>query len=346
MTRSKLNQKLEDVRKVLKSSETATIGLGGQPPSCEVEASRIMSSDSAHYILVKGMEMEGSDEEDLEPAAGLDVESRLHGDKQLADHKDGDVIIGGDDVIAKSSNDTLNSEHGIGLEWLDSSRPAQQTGVIGEDTTTTTTCTVTDGEREVEQLPQDISKSQTGPAPLGQDISQSQCSHVLHDVDTVHTEDTFASDTNTVTGECTPRATDPLQSMTSEPTNTVLPAAHDADRIDVSPSPLPSSIDDLDTTEPVLDTTEPLASESDSAGHQSPSSPERSPRPISPQLSGRGKEVGVSWTEELLQLSPEAAQLQLREEGSELEQQRERQRRAAATISSHVYREAQVRDHS
>lgn len=64
MTRSKLNRKLEDVRRVLKSSETASIGLGEQAQSFEVEASRIMSSDSAHYILVKGVDVEGSSQDE------------------------------------------------------------------------------------------------------------------------------------------------------------------------------------------------------------------------------------------------------------------------------------------
>ena len=402
MTRSKINQRLEDVRKVLKSSETVTIGLEGQPPSCEVEASRIMSSDSAHYILVKGMEMEGVDREDLEPGPELDVESGLGGSVRPSDLKDGDVIIDRDDVITKSSTETLKSERGIGLEQLgpESSHPAQQAPTVEDGSQ------VTDGE--VEQLPlvQEVSESQTAPGPLTQDIphsqvgpgpqveevshsqaghvplvqevSQSQTGHVplveevshsqagplvqgvshsqvgpssgvLHEA---HTEDTLASDTSMGTEKCILPATDPQQlmpeqqSMTSELTDTAVPPAHHGERIDMSPLATPSANDDSGTTEPLVDTRGPVSSESDSAGYVSQSSREDSPRPIGPEPSWRGKEEeeGVGWEEDLLQLSPEAAQLRLREEGSELDQQRERQIRAAASISSHVYREAQVRN--
>ena len=64
MQRSRTSQKLADVRKVLRSSETAVIGLSEESKVHEVEASRIMSSDSAHYILVKGRELESSSQED------------------------------------------------------------------------------------------------------------------------------------------------------------------------------------------------------------------------------------------------------------------------------------------
>ena len=64
MQHSRTSQKLADVRKVLRSSETAVIGLSEESKVHEVEASRIMSSDSAHYILVKGRELESSSQED------------------------------------------------------------------------------------------------------------------------------------------------------------------------------------------------------------------------------------------------------------------------------------------
>ena len=64
MKRSRISQKLADVRHVLKSNETAVIGLGEESKVHEVEARRIMSSDSAHYILVKGRELESSSQDD------------------------------------------------------------------------------------------------------------------------------------------------------------------------------------------------------------------------------------------------------------------------------------------
>ena len=58
----------------MKSQETSVVGLGGGTSSVhEVEASRIMSSESARYILVKGVDME-SEPTDLE-SGPTDVES-------------------------------------------------------------------------------------------------------------------------------------------------------------------------------------------------------------------------------------------------------------------------------
>ena len=88
MQRSRTSQKLADVRKVLKSSETAVIGLNEDSKVHEVEASRIMSSDTVHYILVKGRELESSSQEDslsqssMEfPALG-ELESDLDGRRE------------------------------------------------------------------------------------------------------------------------------------------------------------------------------------------------------------------------------------------------------------------------
>ena len=72
MRRSKLNQKLEDVRKVLKSSETAVVGLSQGSQVCDVETSRIMSSDSAHYILVRGVDMESSSQDEAESQGSVE----------------------------------------------------------------------------------------------------------------------------------------------------------------------------------------------------------------------------------------------------------------------------------
>ena len=64
MTRSRTSAKLENVRRVLRCQETAVVGLGGESKVQEVEASRIMSSDSAHYILLKGVDLESSSQEE------------------------------------------------------------------------------------------------------------------------------------------------------------------------------------------------------------------------------------------------------------------------------------------
>ena len=97
MQRSRTSQKLADVRKVLKSSETAVIGLSEESKVHEVEASRIMSSDTAHYILVKGRELESSSQEDslsqssMEfPAIG-ELESDLDGRRE--EEEEEEVVV-------------------------------------------------------------------------------------------------------------------------------------------------------------------------------------------------------------------------------------------------------------
>ena len=49
---------------MLKSNDTAVVGLGEESKVHEVETSRIMSSEASHYILVKGADIESQDEED------------------------------------------------------------------------------------------------------------------------------------------------------------------------------------------------------------------------------------------------------------------------------------------
>ena len=66
MKRSRISQKLDGVRKVLKSNDTAVVGLGEESKVHEVETSRIMSSEAAHYILVKGMDIESQSSQDEE----------------------------------------------------------------------------------------------------------------------------------------------------------------------------------------------------------------------------------------------------------------------------------------
>ena len=58
LQRSRTSKKLDNVRKVLKSNDTALVGLGEEAQVHEVESSRIVSSDSAHYILVRGMDVD------------------------------------------------------------------------------------------------------------------------------------------------------------------------------------------------------------------------------------------------------------------------------------------------
>ena len=78
MKRSRISQKLEGVRKVLKSNDTAVVGLGEESKVHEVETSRIVSSEASHYILVKGADIVDSqssqdEEEEKEEESDLQI---------------------------------------------------------------------------------------------------------------------------------------------------------------------------------------------------------------------------------------------------------------------------------
>lgn len=68
MKRSRISQKLAGVRKVLKSNDTAVVGLGEETKIHDVESSRIMSHEAAHYILVKGVDIESQSSQDEDEA--------------------------------------------------------------------------------------------------------------------------------------------------------------------------------------------------------------------------------------------------------------------------------------
>lgn len=70
MKRSQTSAKLEDVRNVLRSHETNVVGLSGESKVHGVEASRIMSSEAAHYILIKGMDLESSSQDEASLSQG------------------------------------------------------------------------------------------------------------------------------------------------------------------------------------------------------------------------------------------------------------------------------------
>ena len=57
--RSRVSEKLECVRRVLKSGEAA-VAVGDVTKVRHVETNRVVSSDHTHYILVKGSDLESS----------------------------------------------------------------------------------------------------------------------------------------------------------------------------------------------------------------------------------------------------------------------------------------------
>ena len=61
---------------MLKSNDTAVVGLGEESKVHEVETSRIVSSEASHYILVKGMDIEGQSSQDEEEGEENDSPSQ------------------------------------------------------------------------------------------------------------------------------------------------------------------------------------------------------------------------------------------------------------------------------
>ncbi len=87
LNRSRTSKKLESVRTALKSSEAAIVNLGEEGQVHEVESQRIASSDSAHYILVRGADIDSvsSSQTDEESADGR------HDDSSTASEQGGSL---------------------------------------------------------------------------------------------------------------------------------------------------------------------------------------------------------------------------------------------------------------
>ena len=125
--RSRTSKKLEDVRSALRSEEAAVVSLGEESQLQEVESNRIVSSDSAHYILVKGTDLESmssSSQTDDELSDGRHdsnnqssnsdnhhgKHSSYHGDSDLEPNReDGDIVRSKRDDIGTSKLVTVEA---------------------------------------------------------------------------------------------------------------------------------------------------------------------------------------------------------------------------------------------
>lgn len=92
MKRSRISQKLAGVRNVLKSNDTTIVGLGEESKIHDVETSRIMSHEAAHYILVKGVDIESQSSQDEDeadtcsPTSSMETYLHAAGRDSEADH--------------------------------------------------------------------------------------------------------------------------------------------------------------------------------------------------------------------------------------------------------------------
>ena len=153
MQRSRTSQKLADVRKVLRSSETAVIGLSEESKVHEVEASRIMSSDSTHYILVKGRELESSSKEDSLSQSSMEFpvigesESDMDRRREEEEEEEEKVVMEEEEVVVMVEEEKVvmvEEEKGLMVE--------EEKVVMVEEEERTVTESVTSEEREEASL--------------------------------------------------------------------------------------------------------------------------------------------------------------------------------------------------
>ena len=303
--RSKLTRQLEEVRNTLKAGDTAREVVGGRSgSSCEVESNQIMSSDSAHYILVKGVDLEGSSTQD----------------------KLNDVIISGDDVIDNSGENSVHLE----TEEEKSDVIFNENDIIAE------------AEEE-----EGVKEGKIGSATDG-GVSAGEVG--------ISSESSAASSEEEPSLRATPVAHDKQEGERREEREKT-PSVADAGELTAEPSASQAPFSEpalFPSSPPIKGAPVPSVSSPGSAKYagsltksNSPTSPNTEPGDSvsGAVVDGETEEMvgSVGEGEDLLQLSHGEAQRRLREEVAELGRESERQRRAAASLNSQVYREAQVR---
>lgn len=100
MRKSHLNRTLENVRKTLNASESASYGFE-EASQLDVEAERIVSSESGHYILIQGKDLGSSSQEESQ-------EEDSEGPKDLSDLSKGSTTSQTPKILAKSRQACFN----------------------------------------------------------------------------------------------------------------------------------------------------------------------------------------------------------------------------------------------
>ena len=378
MTRSKLSRKLEDVRRVLKSSETAAIDLGGEGRACEVEANRIASSDSAHYILVRGVDLE---EERREEVRGVGSSSQGEGGEEgegrqksvflsavttqkpvsisapapaisrgSAKSFEDDVIVVADDVIhvaddVVTMSGSESSESGIDMEDVELERDTEFKVQPVENRMRSELLKAV-VVKPVQPPPSSaggvLTVSEDGAGSCEPEKQQQQQQQQLQQ------QQSEAGDgrTTAITADIA------MTEQSALPTGTAMSTDIDSRQLVAmklhSPETQKAPVED---DPPSGSGVQPVQACEREAGEGEAGEGEAGEGEAGEGEAGEGEagegeagegEAGVGWEEGLLQLSPEAAQSRLRQEAGELDKERGRQSRAAASVSSLVYREAQV----
>ena len=351
LKRSKLTKQLEGVRKTLRSGDTAASQIiGGQTGSnYEVEANRIMSSDSAHYILVKGVDLDESSSQD-ESSDVITTQDDVITNSDARPEKaktSSDVILGENDVMPEPEQKSSVEKD---VTYLISGRPRTEhsTPVVAgvddesssessserEEVCSTAVVCVTNEKEEVPSLSDNVKGGLKSPDP-----------EPLTDTLSIKCRPPFAANDEESVVIKTPNTTaidvGPNEPCSLSPFTSTAESEHLAPGVSTGRQ----LADDLVNTERELadDLAPGVNTERELADGLAPGvNTERELAEVASEPSRESERGGEIWDEGVLDLSPDEAQLRLRQEVTELGRESERQRRAAANVSSHVYREAQV----
>ena len=313
MKRSRLSRQLEDVRHSLKEMGSEIIG--GQLGSFEVEANRIMSSDSAHYILVKGVDVEGSSSQDKlnDVMVGRDdVAGNETAELEMEEGRS-DVIVCENDVVAEVEAEVVAEKEVKGAEDV-SFNSLTAGGVCSSTTSVLDDIIHTAHEHTLPEEKEEEEEREKGPCVNVSTNEHQPTSDRKHAVvgaepalKPTAKEDAIAA---------------PISAKSPVSSEFLIPPPASAN------SPVSAKSTELPPASTVA--------ESDSEVHP--------PEEVVGEMCDEGRgESGEVWEGGVLELSPREARSRLEEEVAELGREMERQRRAAAGIGSLVYREAQVR---
>ena len=373
MTQSRTTRKLEEVRQVLKSNETAVMGLGEESRVHDVETSKILSSEGAHYILVRGRDInsQSSQDEDDEGGGWKEREDEHSGgwkerENELSEDKN---TVTGRKLIQKMVDEEVRgvateSPHPLGkcpsppqkvltsphtdtmLEQDNSGNVEQHSSVWSKQLQSTGTASDQTPTPHTDTPPEQYSTTVMGDrsSPIHGEYSPPTT--------TVHSPPATA-DPSTVVDQTHPPSNDqthpPSSDQTHTPPHTTQePIRADSPEMTEIPSPPhtqpPTSIEGFSQTTRVQPPHSKLQAVLDASHRRSEMitiSPQNGPENSPVQSDSSSSED--EWTEDLLSLPPTVARARLREEARELGRESGRQSRAAAAVSNIMYKEAQVR---
>ncbi len=345
MKQSHTTRKLEEVRKVLKSNETAVMGLNDAAHITEVETSRILSSEDAHYILVKSTAIDG---QSMDIGGGSKEEEEDHNSvANKANEVESIKVKESINVVAVDRNplteyyttikDELvyfidsDSDSSLDQPPLKRIKPMSPDTKIPEDVPLPLSSNGPDGLMTPDFVsnPHETVKSPPQPVVSAQSHTTPQQSAPP------------SFDVKTQADALTPSLDVRTQAVKTQAVKTQADALTPSLDVRTQADALPPSLDvrtQADALTPSLDVrtqADALTPSLDVRTQADALIPSLDTN-ISPQQSYS------EWDDGLLSLAPQEAQDQLREEVTELERERGRQSRAAASVSNTMYKEAQV----